>query len=107
MDVEGQSDLHRRGLGLRPGDCRAHRGRRWFGGHPRPRSNSAGAEVAAALGGSWHPCDVLDFDGIEVVIDEAVDALGGLDVASTPPVAERRDAPLGRDGPSRSTTSGR
>ena len=45
------------------------------------REQSAGAEVAAELGGSWHPCDVLDFEGIEVVIAEAVDALGGLDAA--------------------------
>lgn len=45
------------------------------------RAESAGAEVADELGGSWHPCDVLDFEGIEIVIDEAVQTLGGLDVA--------------------------
>ena len=33
------------------------------------REQSAGAEVAAELSGSWHPTDVLDFDGIQLVID--------------------------------------
>lgn len=45
------------------------------------RPNSQGAEVAAALNGTFHPCDVLDFDGIELVIQEAVDAMGGLHAA--------------------------
>ena len=45
------------------------------------RAESAGAEVAAELGGTWHPCDVLDFEGIEIVINEAVEAMGGLDMA--------------------------
>jgi NAD(P)-dependent dehydrogenase (short-subunit alcohol dehydrogenase family) len=41
------------------------------------REGSAGAEVAAALGGTFHPCDVTDYDGTQIVINEAVDALGG------------------------------
>jgi NAD(P)-dependent dehydrogenase (short-subunit alcohol dehydrogenase family) len=41
------------------------------------RPQSAGAEVAAALGGTFHPCDVTDGDGTEAAIDAAVDALGG------------------------------
>ncbi|MFT6764501.1 MAG: NAD(P)-dependent dehydrogenase (short-subunit alcohol dehydrogenase family) [Candidatus Aldehydirespiratoraceae bacterium] len=45
------------------------------------REGSAGPEVAEQLGGSWHPTNVLDFEGIEIVINEAVEALGGLDVA--------------------------
>jgi NAD(P)-dependent dehydrogenase (short-subunit alcohol dehydrogenase family) len=42
---------------------------------------SAGAEVAKELGGTFHPVDVTDFDGAEVVLQEAVDALGGLHIA--------------------------
>ena len=45
------------------------------------REQSAGAEVAEQLGGTWHPTNVLDFEGIGVAIDEAVEALGGLHVA--------------------------
>ena len=42
---------------------------------------SAGAEVASALGGSFHPLDVTDFDAAELVINEVAEALGGLHVA--------------------------
>jgi NAD(P)-dependent dehydrogenase (short-subunit alcohol dehydrogenase family) len=42
---------------------------------------SAGAEVASALGGSFHPLDVTDFDAAEIVIDEVAEALGGLHIA--------------------------
>jgi NAD(P)-dependent dehydrogenase (short-subunit alcohol dehydrogenase family) len=41
------------------------------------RPQSAGAEVADALGGTFHPCDVTDSDGTEAAIDAAVEALGG------------------------------
>lgn len=40
-------------------------------------AKSNGAEVAERLGGSFHPCDVTDFEGIESVIQEAIAALGG------------------------------
>ncbi len=39
---------------------------------------SNGAEVAKELGGSFHVCNVMDFDGIEGVIGKAVEDLGGL-----------------------------
>jgi NAD(P)-dependent dehydrogenase (short-subunit alcohol dehydrogenase family) len=42
---------------------------------------SAGAEVAAELGGTFHPVDVTDFEGVELVLNEAVEALGGLHIA--------------------------
>jgi NAD(P)-dependent dehydrogenase (short-subunit alcohol dehydrogenase family) len=42
---------------------------------------SVGAEVAKELGGSFHPIDVTDDDGVEVVMAEAVEALGGLHIA--------------------------
>ncbi len=43
------------------------------------RPASDGAEVAAALGGSFHPCDVTDFEGTEAAIADAIAALDGLD----------------------------
>jgi NAD(P)-dependent dehydrogenase (short-subunit alcohol dehydrogenase family) len=42
---------------------------------------SAGAEVASALGGTFHPIDVTDDEGVELVLAEAVAALGGLHIA--------------------------
>jgi NAD(P)-dependent dehydrogenase (short-subunit alcohol dehydrogenase family) len=63
------------------------------------RAQSAGAEVADALGGTWHPTDVLDFDGIAVVIDEAVEALGGLHVAVNTAGGGKAGRTLGRSGP--------
>jgi NAD(P)-dependent dehydrogenase (short-subunit alcohol dehydrogenase family) len=42
---------------------------------------SAGAEVAAQLGGSFHPLDVTDHEAVEIVLGEAVEALGGLHIA--------------------------
>ena len=41
------------------------------------RPQSAGAEVADSLGGTFHPCDVTDGAATEAAIDAAVDALGG------------------------------
>ena len=38
---------------------------------------SAGAEVAESLGGSFHPVDVMDDAGTEAAIDAAVESLGG------------------------------
>jgi NAD(P)-dependent dehydrogenase (short-subunit alcohol dehydrogenase family) len=43
--------------------------------------DSAGAEVAAALGGSFHPLDVTDDAAVEIVVGEVVEALGGLHIA--------------------------
>lgn len=42
---------------------------------------SKGAEVAGAIGGSFHPLDVTDHDAVEVVMGEVVQALGGLHIA--------------------------
>src|SRR5438128_772268 len=42
---------------------------------------SKGADVATALGGSFHPIDVTDDEAVELVLAEAVDALGGLHIA--------------------------
>ncbi len=63
------------------------------------REESAGAEVAESLGGTWHPTNVLDFEGIAVVIDEAVESLGGLDVAVNTAGGGKAGRTLGRSGP--------
>jgi len=39
---------------------------------------SKGAEVAKELGGSFHPCDVTDFEGTEAALAAACDGLGAL-----------------------------
>ncbi len=44
-------------------------------------ATSAGGEVAAGLGGSFHPVDVTDFEGTEAALAEAVEQLGGLHIA--------------------------
>ncbi|WBB61290.1 SDR family NAD(P)-dependent oxidoreductase [Streptomyces sp. WMMC500] len=45
--------------------------------------SSAGADVAAELGGgaTFHPCDVTDAEGVETALAEAVEAHGALHVA--------------------------
>src|SRR3954465_170296 len=45
------------------------------------RPQSAGADVAKELGGSFHPIDGTDFEGTELVLNEAVEALGGLHIS--------------------------
>ena len=42
---------------------------------------SAGAEVAAALDGTFHPVDVMNDDDVERALSDAVAALGGLHIA--------------------------
>lgn len=63
------------------------------------RDGSDGEAVAAELGGTWHPCDVLDFDGFEIVFGEAVEALGGLDVLVNTPGGGPGGRTVGRSGP--------
>lgn len=41
-------------------------------------ATSAGAEVAARLGGTFHVTNVMDYEGTEKTIGEAVTALGGV-----------------------------
>ncbi len=43
-------------------------------------ASSKGAEVAKELGGTFHPVDVTDHEGTEIVLNEAVDALGGVHI---------------------------
>jgi NAD(P)-dependent dehydrogenase (short-subunit alcohol dehydrogenase family) len=64
------------------------------------RPQSAGASVAEALGGTFHPCDVTDASGTEAAIDAAVEALGGslhVSVNTAGGGVARRT--LGKEGP--------
>ncbi|MFD5625606.1 SDR family NAD(P)-dependent oxidoreductase [Streptomyces sp. NPDC127072] len=63
------------------------------------RPASAGAEVAAALGGRFHPVDVTDFAGTESALAGAVEALGGLHVSITTAGGGSAQRTLGRNGP--------
>ena len=60
---------------------------------------SAGGAVAAELGGTFHPVDVTDFDGVELVLNEAVDALGGLHIAVNTAGGGIAMRTLGKNGP--------
>lgn len=60
---------------------------------------SNGAAVAAELGGTFHPIDVTDFEGAEVVLNEAVAALGGLHIAVNTAGGGTAKRTLSKDGP--------
>jgi NAD(P)-dependent dehydrogenase (short-subunit alcohol dehydrogenase family) len=42
---------------------------------------SAGDEVAAGMGATFHPCDVMDADSVETAFGTALEVLGGLHIA--------------------------
>ena len=63
------------------------------------RPQSAGAEAAAELGGTFHALDVTDFEATEGVLDEAVDALGGVDVCVNTAGNGVAMRTVGKDGP--------
>ncbi|MFJ9629386.1 SDR family NAD(P)-dependent oxidoreductase [Streptomyces sp. NPDC091280] len=63
------------------------------------RPASAGAEVAAALGGRFEPVDVTDFEATESALAAAVEALGGLHVSITTAGGGKAKRTLGRSGP--------
>lgn len=60
---------------------------------------SAGAEVAKSLGGTFHPADVTDEEGVEQALADAVAALGGLDIAVNTAGGGIAKRTLTRDGP--------
>jgi len=61
--------------------------------------SSAGAEVAKELGGSFHPIDVTDFEGAEIVFNEAVDALGGVHIVVNTAGGGIGLRTIGKEGP--------
>ena len=63
------------------------------------RPASAGAGVAAALGGCFQPVDVTDFEATESALAAAVKSLGGLHVSITTAGGGTAMRTLGRSGP--------
>ena len=63
------------------------------------RPASDGAAVASALGGSFHPCDVTDFEGTEAAINDAIAALNGLDAVVNTAGGGVAARTVTRDGP--------
>jgi NAD(P)-dependent dehydrogenase (short-subunit alcohol dehydrogenase family) len=59
---------------------------------------SKGADVAKRLNGSFHPCNVMDYEGIEQVIGHAVKALGGLHFIVNTAGGARAQRTLEKDG---------
>jgi len=60
---------------------------------------SAGGQVAASLGATFHPCDVTDDEGAEAALAGAVKALGGLHIAVNTAGGGRSKRTLSKDGP--------
>ena len=63
------------------------------------RPQSKGQEVADSIGGSFFAVDVTDYDGTEKVLQEAVDALGGLHIAVTTAGGGIGERTVKKDGP--------
>jgi len=60
---------------------------------------SKGAEVAKELGGSFHACDVTDFDGTEKCLEAACDELGALHFVCNTAGGGIGKRTLSKDGP--------
>ena len=63
------------------------------------REGTAGPEAAAAIGGAFFACDILDYEGFEKVMEEAVNWLGGLDAVVTTAGGGIGKRTLSKDGP--------
>jgi NAD(P)-dependent dehydrogenase (short-subunit alcohol dehydrogenase family) len=59
---------------------------------------SAGQEVADALGGTFHPVDIMDENDVEQALDAAIDALGGLHIAVNTAGGGIAKRTLGKEG---------
>ena len=60
---------------------------------------SAGADVAARLDGTFHPVNVMDDDAVEKALADAADALGGMHIAVNTAGGGTAVRTLGKDGP--------
>ncbi len=63
------------------------------------RPQSKGREVADAIGGTFHEVDVTDFAGTEQVLQQAIDALGGLHIAVTTAGGGTAERTVSKTGP--------
>jgi NAD(P)-dependent dehydrogenase (short-subunit alcohol dehydrogenase family) len=65
------------------------------------RASSAGAEVAASLGGgaTFHACDVTDYEGTEAALQAAFDHHGAMHIAVNTAGGGIGAKTLGKDGP--------
>jgi len=63
------------------------------------RPQSEGKAVAAEIGAAFHEVDVTDFDGTEKVLQEAIDALGGLHIIVTTAGGGIGERTIKKDGP--------
>ena len=63
------------------------------------RPQSEGKDVAAEIGAAFHEVDVTDFDGTEKVLQEAIDALGGLHIIVTTAGGGIGERTIKKDGP--------
>jgi NAD(P)-dependent dehydrogenase (short-subunit alcohol dehydrogenase family) len=63
------------------------------------RPQSKGREVADAIGGTFHEVDVMDFAGTEKVLQQAIDALGGLHIAVTTAGGGTAERTVSKTGP--------
>ncbi|MFY1621513.1 SDR family NAD(P)-dependent oxidoreductase [Micromonospora sp. WMMD736] len=63
------------------------------------RPQSKGQEVADEIGATFYPVDVMDFAGTEQVLQQAVDALGGLHIAVTTAGGGSAMRTLTKEGP--------
>ncbi len=60
---------------------------------------SAGAEVAAGMGATFHPCDVLDGQSVDDAFASVLDALGGLHIAVNTAGGGIARRTISKDGP--------
>jgi len=60
---------------------------------------SAGADVAARLDGTFHAVNVMDDDAVEKALADAADALGGMHIAVNTAGGGTAVRTLGKDGP--------
>jgi NAD(P)-dependent dehydrogenase (short-subunit alcohol dehydrogenase family) len=63
------------------------------------RPQSKGREVADAIGGTFHEVDVTDFAGTERVLQQAIEALGGLHIAVTTAGGGTAERTVSKTGP--------
>ena len=99
MEIAGQEGHRRRwGVGLRKATAELL-AKRGASVAVLDRPQSKGKEVADAIGGTFYEVDVTDFDGTEKVLQQAIDALGGLHIIVTTAGGGIGERTVKKDGP--------